>query len=99
MSLFLLTTTFGPGELDSPDHLEKDRAARPAYRAAAPSFAVIASYKLSSSDTTIDFVEADSAAEAEAGAKAIADATGTQTTIEEITHYNSHLASLEAQAS
>ena len=98
MGMYLLTTTFGSGELDSPEHLEKDSAARPAYRAAAPSFAVISSYKLSG-DKTIDVVEADSADEAQAGADAIAAATGTQTEIEPIVHYNSHLASLQAGAS
>jgi hypothetical protein len=96
MGMYLLTTTFGSGELDSRGCLEKDRAARPAYRAAAPSFAVISSYKLSG-DKTIDVVEAASTDEAEAGARAIADATGTKTAIEPIINYNSHLASLEAK--
>jgi hypothetical protein len=97
LSLYLLTTKFAAGELDSPDILEKDRAARPAYRAKAPSFTVISSYR-TSNDTTIDIVSADSDEEAKAGAAAIADATGTETKIEEITNYNEHLAAVEAQA-
>ena len=95
MSLYLLTTEFPDGLLESGDLVDKAGTARSAYRGAAPSFVIVASYKVSN-DTTIDIVEADSDAEADAAAKAIADATGTRTDVAGITRYNSHLAALES---
>ncbi|SDD78936.1 hypothetical protein [Actinokineospora iranica] len=93
MGLYLLTTKFPPGLLEGSDLLAKSSGVRRAYREAAPSFFVTASYQ-TSEDTTIDIVEADSAEDAEAGAAAIADATGTEIQVAAITTYNRHLASL-----
>ena len=94
MNLYLVTTTFPAGLLESRGLLEKVGTARSAYRSAARSYHIVSSYKIAA-DKTIDIVEAASKSEAEAGAKAIAVATGTSTEVVEITPYNRHLASLD----
>jgi hypothetical protein len=91
---FLLTTQFAPGELKSPDLLRKADAARQAYRQASlPSFYIVSSHVVSG-DRTVDIVEADSVNEVEEAAAAIAKATDTKVSIDEMTPFSRVLTSL-----
>ena len=73
MQLYMLTTTFPSGLLESPEFLSRDGKAREAYRAAAPMFEILSSYKIDS-DKTLDIVQAANDAEAKKAADAIAQA-------------------------
>jgi hypothetical protein len=93
MSLFMVTTKFPHGLLHSPDLVGKVKAAHEGYRAAAPSFDIVSSYKIDA-ETTIDFVEAESEDDARKAGIAIANATGTHVKVAPVQTFRSHLRSL-----
>ncbi|MBV6325086.1 hypothetical protein [Duganella violaceipulchra] len=96
MHTFMLTTKYPAGLLESTEFLGKENAAREAYRATTPTFEILSSYKIGS-DTTIDFVQAASHAEATKGANAIAEATDTQVQLAEVSTFNAHMNKLRSQ--
>ena len=93
MSLFMVTTKFPHGLLHSPDLVGKVKAAHESYRAAAPSFDIVSSYKIDA-ETTIDIVEADTEDEARKAVAAIAHATGTHVNMAPVQTFRSHMRSL-----
>lgn len=97
MQLYMLTTTFPNGMLESREFVNTNGKARQAYRDATPSFEILASYKIGS-DKTMDIVQAASDSEAHQAANAIAEATATKVELNQITTYNAHMSKLRASA-